>query len=207
MKEIEIKILDINPQDIRKKLKALGAQKFFDGEVDVLLFDYPDKRIQKSGATFRLRKAGDRVELCFKDKKERSTFKIAEETEVLTTSFENTRKIIEKLGFIKTSAGKKQRECSRINNIKFDMDTYPNIPTYLEVEAPTAKEVETYVKKLGFTMKQTTNMTAHEVEEYYEKKRKDAVKPEYMQKLKRIEKQSGLRFKTKDALLRHLKDL
>ena len=34
MEEIEIKIIDINPTEIIKKLEQLGAHKVFDGEMN-----------------------------------------------------------------------------------------------------------------------------------------------------------------------------
>ncbi len=170
MKEIEVKILEVNPAEIRKKLKALGAQKFFDGEVHAIYLDTPDKSIKKSDMVLRVRTAGDRVELCVKGKREKSVFKKSEEIEVTTSSFKDTLAILEMLGFHPWHESRRRRECYRLNNIKFDMDHYKTMPSFLEVEAPTEKEVETYVKKLGFTMKQTTNMTAHGVEEYYKTK-------------------------------------
>ena len=68
MKEIEIKILDINPEKIRKKLLELGAEKVFDGEVHVISFDLPDERLNKAGQHLRVRKVGKQVELCLKCK-------------------------------------------------------------------------------------------------------------------------------------------
>lgn len=169
-REIEVKILEINLKELRKKLEALGAKKFFEGEVDALLFDTLDGRMKKSHQTLRLRKAGDRVELCFKSKNESKEFKIMDEFEVLTSDFDTTKKILESVGFICTHQSKKHRECYRCGKIKFDIDTYPNIPTYLEIEAPTEAEVKEYVEKLGYTMQQATNLSALGVEEYYQKK-------------------------------------
>ncbi len=169
-KEIEVKILEVNPQEIRKKLKALGAKQFFKGEVHAISYDYPDKRLEKSGKMLRVRKAGGRIELCFKGPNESEKFKIREEIEVLTSSFEDTIKIIESIGFKKFYERKKKRECYRLGSIKFDMDTYPGVPTYLEIEAPTTEEVAGYVKKLGYSMSQTTNMTGLQVIHSYGEK-------------------------------------
>lgn len=170
MKEIEVKILEVNPAEVRKKLNALGAEKFFEGDVHIVLLDFPDKRLEKAGTMLRLRKAGDRIELCFKGKREPSVVKVREETEVLTTDFGNTLALLKSIGLHSIYEGRKHRECYRLGNVKFDMDTYKDVPTYLEVEAPTEKEVKEYVEKLGFTMAQTSALSAFELEKYYKTK-------------------------------------
>ena len=42
MHEIEVKILDINPAEIRKKLRKAGARKTFEGKIDARFYDFPD---------------------------------------------------------------------------------------------------------------------------------------------------------------------
>lgn len=170
MKEIEIKILEIDQQGIRNKLLALGAEKTFEGEVHALVFDFPDQRLHNQGSFLRVRKIGDKTELCFKGKKEKSQFKVREEIETVTDAFGNTISIIENLGLKKIKESKKMRESYQLGKIRFELDTFENIPTLLEIEAPTETEVQKYVKKLGFNMSQTTNISGSEVEEYYRSK-------------------------------------
>ncbi len=167
MKEIEVKILEVNPAEIRKKLKALGAEKFFEGEVHSISYDYPDHRLEKAGLMLRVRKAGDRAELCFKGKNESARFKAKEEIEVLTSSFEDTCTILERVGFKRLYEQTKKRECYRLGSVKYDLDMLPGIPPYLEVEAATEAAVEQAVKDLGFTMQQTTNKPGRRVEADY----------------------------------------
>ena len=171
MKEIEIKILELNPEEIRNKLTNLGAEKVFDGRVHAIHFDVPDERLRKAGETLRIRKVDDQVELCFKGKNISGKFKTKEEIEVTTSNFDDTIKIFEKLGFERFYEGKKRRESYKLGNIRFEIDTYPNMPTFLEIEAPTEEEVVEYVQKLGYTMDQTSNLTALELEKYYKTKK------------------------------------
>ena len=58
MKEIEVKILEINVADVQKRLKELGAQKLFDGELEWVVFDFPDGRLGKEEILVRLRRTG-----------------------------------------------------------------------------------------------------------------------------------------------------
>jgi len=172
MKEIEVKILEIEVEDIRKKLLALGAEKIFDGELNIINFDYSDQRLIKEKKVLRLRKVGKEVELCFKGKKENSQFKTQEEIEVNTSAFKDTLAILEKIGLKIIYRGKKHRESYKLGKIRFEIDTYPKIPTYLEIEAPTEEEVKTTVEQLGYQMEQTTNLDARQLEEHYQNETK-----------------------------------
>ena len=163
MKEIEIKILNINVEEIKKKISNLGAEKVFDGEVHTISIDFPEEKLHGNGEFLRVRKVGNKVEFCFKGKKENSQFKTREEIEVTTSNFEDTIEILEKLGLKKFHDIKKHRESYKLGNIHFEIDTYPDFPTFLEIEAPTKEEVKEYVEKLGYTMEQTTNLSSYQL--------------------------------------------
>lgn len=171
MKEIEVKILDISVEKVRAQLQNLGAKKIFQGEVKTVLLDFPDQRLKNEGCIIRLRKLGEKVEFCWKGKKEKKQFKIREEIETHVESFETTLQILYSLGLQKVYEGEKQRESYHLGIAKVEIDTWKGIPPFLEVEAPTEAEVQACVEKLGFTMKQTTTMSAAEVEEWYKKKK------------------------------------
>ena len=172
MKEIEIRILDIPLEETIRKLTALGVQKIFDGEMLVTRMDFPDGRLKKSDRLLRIRKLGERVELCYKGKNESEMYKIQEETEVITSSYEDTIALFEKLGFMVVFQGQKHRTSYQLGKIKFELDTWPGIPAFLEIEAPSTKEVKKYVRELGYTMKQTTTMSMTEIREWYGKGKK-----------------------------------
>jgi len=167
MKEIEIKILDINVEEIRTKLLSLGAEKTFEGDIHAVFFDSPRNKLKNQGNTLRVRKIGEKTELCFKGKKEEGPFKIRPEIEVITNNFSNTLKILEHSGFIKSKGRRKIRESYQLNNVKFDIDFNVGIPAYLEIEAANEKIVEKYVKKLGFSMAEISNLSSGEVIKLY----------------------------------------
>jgi len=167
-KEIEVKILDINVEEVKNKLQELGAEKVFDGNLEIVTFDHPEKNLKEEGKLLRVRKMGNKTELCFKGKKEPGKFKVREEVEVLTDNFENTVNILEKVGFSKVFEGNKKRESYQLGNIKFEIDTYPGIPTFLEIEAPTEEEVAEFVQKLGYTMEQTSTLSGKGLFNHYQ---------------------------------------
>ena len=165
-KEIEVKILEIDQEKIIDKLRSLGAKKIFEGEVEATFLknDHLDKN-----HTLRVRKVGEKVELCFKGKSEESKFKIKEELEVITDNYLQTIKIFDRLGFKESFHIKKRRESYHLGKVKFEIDTYPGIPTFLEIEAPSEEEVEEAVKKLGYTLEDTKNYSAKQLFKHYGK--------------------------------------
>jgi len=169
MKEIEIKILNIDVEEIRNKLLDLGAEKIFDGEVHALTYDFPEEKLENNDEFLRVRTVGDKTEFCFKGKKEDSQFKTREEIQVTTSDFNETCNILERLGLKKFHDKTKIRESYKLGKVSFEIDTYPEFPTFLEIEAPTEEEVKEYVEKLGYTMEQTTNLGSYQLIEKYQK--------------------------------------
>jgi len=167
MQEIEVKILEIDVPQVKDRLTELGTEKTFAGEVFAVSLDQ-DNKLKAQGSFIRLRKVGDKIELCFKGPKEDSEFKIREEVQVNTDDFTATLAIFNKLGFSKIDETVKQRESYKLGEIKFEIDTYPGLPPFLEIEAPSKEEVQKYVEKLGFTMEQATNMSGKDVIRHYQ---------------------------------------
>ena len=165
MKEIEVKILDVNPASVRRRLKSLGAKKIF-GPVLVreLFFEHPDVPAKKRGYTsFRLRLVGREVEITVKTARAGGRYKVQDEREIVVNDFAAARALIEALGFRVFRTREKKREEYRLGAAKVEIDEYPGLAPYLEVEAKTKREVAAAVAKLGFTMAHASTATATEL--------------------------------------------
>jgi len=90
-----------------------------------------------------------------------------EEYEVETSDFASMAKILEIAGLEKYGDSIKTRESYRFDDITFDIDEYPGIPEYVEVEAQSHEKVEEGVKLLGFTMADTACMTEAQLRDRY----------------------------------------
>ncbi len=172
MKEIELKILEINVSEVVAKLEKWGAKKTSDGMIDGGKYDFSDERLKKDGKMLRLRKHGDKVELTLKKGLSQDVAKVADEWEVSVSSFEVTEKILTEMGMQKNAVTQKHRMSYQLGNVHFDIDTPPGIPTVLEIEAPSIEILKQYVEKLGFTMEQTKPWTGKQLHEYYGEKGK-----------------------------------
>ncbi len=160
MKEIEVKILDIDPKVIVAKLKELGAKKDCSGIVKVTAFDFPDGRLLEDDSYVRVRTVGhgQKTELVLKKKIERDKFKVMEEVETTVGDYGTAVQLFERIGMDAFAKQEKYRAEYTVGSIKFEIDKYPLVPWYVEVEAPTEEEVEKGVRMLGYDMSQTTSM-------------------------------------------------
>ena len=169
MREVEVKILEINRNEIIKKLELLGAKKVFEGNVSALYYDFDNLILTKEDKTLRLRKKGEKAELTFKQKISKDKAKIMDEHEIQIENFETTKKILESIGLKEIKRLDKHRLSYSLGNVHFELDTLPGIPTFLEIESEDLETVKKSVEKLELSMKDAKPWSGKEVLEYYRK--------------------------------------
>lgn len=145
--EFETQVLEVNTKEIIEKLQNLGAAS----ENEVLqkrwVFHIDEDR------WIRLRQVGEKATLTYKNK---SGTGISEtkEIEVEVDDFDKTAELVSRLNFY---AGKVYQENKRkrfiFEGIEFTLDTWPMIPTILEIEAESEEKVHTGLALLGLTGK------------------------------------------------------
>ena len=155
MEEIELTFIDVDTEALEQKLKDLGAQKVGDFHYRRVVFDYPDFRLDKQAAWVRLRDEGDKVTFTFKQRlgnNLRNTLTGDEgmyESETIVSDFSATRDILLKIGLIEKMYQENKRTRYILDGVECDIDTWPLLDPYLEVEGPSWNEVNTVVEKLG----------------------------------------------------------
>lgn len=168
MKEIELKILNIDRNKIKKSLKKLGATVIMKPTlVKELYFEMPilpDK--QRKFSSFRLRSEGKNNYLTIKIKKgdgEDKIYHIREEVQISVSNFKQTKILLELLGFKAFRCREKIREDYKLGEIKIEIDQYPKMKPYIEIEGTNKKSIEQFLDKLGFPIRYTTNDTATQI--------------------------------------------
>jgi adenylate cyclase class 2 len=171
MREVEIKVLDIEREDIEKKIIALGANKTFDGQIRAIYYDSPDHFIEKRGGTFRLRMEGATVVLTYKRHVEDADAKVREEKEVTVSDFDVMREILEAAGFSAWLEMRKIRTTYVLGglHLEFDryLDAYEYIPEFLEIEGTDVGEVYRCAEMLGFRREDCRPWDAVQLAQYY----------------------------------------
>jgi len=156
MEEFEIKFLEVDVPELEKKLLAIGAKKVGEFDYERAMFDYPDWRLDKNHAWLRLRTDGKKTTLTFK---KRTGVKSndgsipddgMQENEVELDDYKKAFQIFESLGFIVKLAVKNKRVKYEKKNVAYDIDFYPRIPPFVEIESDSLGAVKDAARELGF---------------------------------------------------------
>ena len=171
MKELEVKILEVNRKKIEYILTGLGAKKIFDSDIQTLFFDFKDGSIMKAKDVFRLRKEQDQIELTYKKVRITETAKLAEEYTVEVSNLEAMKKILENLGVTVTECVEKHRVSYMLDHTRFDIDRYVGnygyIPEFLEIEGENVDLIHKYAGLLGFKAEDCLPWSTNELIQHY----------------------------------------
>jgi len=161
MQEIELKILDIDKKNLIQKLKSKKAVKTYKGLMKIAYFDQEDSRIKKADELLRLRDIGNgKVEITYKSSPQiKDGCKVYDELETLSENFDMLCEIFEKAGLKKTMYYEKKRIQYEYKNVKFEIDTYPKIPTWVELEVKNPKIIKEILKEFELQNHETSNLT------------------------------------------------
>ena len=168
MEEKEVKFLNINPTLIQKKLKKIGAKFCFDLIYKRKVFDYPDLRLDKNGAWVRVREEGDKIKMSFKKRIGMGdggaiNDKGMEEIEIEVDDFNKAAKILLNIGLIEKHYTENRRIRYKLNNIEFDIDFWPKLKPFLEIEAPSWKKIDSVILLLGLNPKDRKIFSTYQI--------------------------------------------
>jgi len=161
MQEIEVKILEIDKEAIISKLEKLWAKLIFDWDIE------NDFYVNQENRKIRLRKKWNKNILTFKIRQENTTMKSNMEYEVEFKEYENMGIILENIWFQKFADSRKKRISYQLDTIVFDIDDFPGIPTFIEVEAQNTEDVMKWVELLWYEMKDTCTLAEKGLKEFY----------------------------------------
>lgn len=153
MEEIEVKFLNIDKEALEKKLIEIGAQKVGDFFYKRQVFDYPDLSLDKKGAWIRLRDEGEKIMLSFKQRLgmqgNSGNDEGMKEIEFAVSDFDETAKFLYELGLANKFYFENKRTRYEKEGIEFDIDEWPLLKPYLEIEADSWEEIDKAVGWLG----------------------------------------------------------
>ena len=157
--EYEIRVLEIDKEKIIKKLEKLGATK--KGEFNQKRYVYDLKPV-KENQWIRLRTNGIDTTLTFKNI-EKDTIDGTKEVEVKVDDFEKTNEFLNRIGFNPKGYQENNRIQYILNNVEIDIDSWPMIPTYLEIEGKSKEEVENMIEKLEIDKTKITALNCSDI--------------------------------------------
>ena len=175
MKEVEVKIIGVDREEVEARLKRLRARKTLDNDVDTIFFDFPNNSISKAKNLLRLRKIGNMAEITFKKFVQSDMAKVRVECDVSVSDFDAANSILQSLGLIPTLRMEKHRTSYVMSDgVEVDIDKYTgqysHIPTLLEIEGPDIPKIHAQAKLLGFEPKQCKPWTTFDLIDHYSTK-------------------------------------
>lgn len=150
--EIECRFLEIDKDALIKKLGELGATD--KGEVmleEVIIYD-KELRWPTENKFIRLRKNGDHTELSYKEHNQH-TVDGTYEIEFPVGDLDKAELFFEKIGFLPHRRQQKKRHTLHLDGVTIDIDTWPRIPTYVELEGNSEEALKMVAQKIGYDWK------------------------------------------------------
>lgn len=152
--EYEAKFYPVNKTEIRKRLKKLKAKLVkSERKMKRALFDnreYPQIKCHY----LRVRDEGDLVRISAKvHAKNNGKIDDQKELDVIVDDYEKALEMFEILGFNFSMYQETTRETWELNGATIEIDTWPGLETYVEIEAGSEEEVKSAAEKIGFRWK------------------------------------------------------
>jgi adenylate cyclase class 2 len=145
--ELEAKFTDVNPHEVRTKLKNLGAVLIYpERSMRRKTYEHPT---EKNNDWFRVRDEGDKITLSYKKLNDRSLYG-TEEIMFTAPDFDQACRFLEKAHLRFVAYQETKREMWHLDFVEITIDTWPWIPTFVEIEGKSEKEIKDVSQKLGF---------------------------------------------------------
>ncbi len=147
--EFEATILDIKKDDLRKRLKKVGAKLIYKERLMRRYIFAPFQGGEIHGKWIRIRDEGDKITMSIKIV---SGKKISDQKEIClqVDSFEEGYDFLKQLGLKQKAYQETKRELWTFGGTEITIDTWPGLEPFMEVEGKNEKSVKMVVKKLGY---------------------------------------------------------
>lgn len=149
--EFEARFLNIDPNVIIDRLRDQNATQTMPRTLmrRVVL---KNQDIADRGGWLRLRDQGDKTTLTYKEADQGDGAPGIDsilEAEVEVSDFRAAQQLLEAMGFVTLRYQENYREEWHLDGVTFDLDTWPDLPTYLEIEGPNEADVQAAASTVG----------------------------------------------------------
>lgn len=166
-KEYEVKFLEINKDEVVKKLLDLGAEDKGRHLMSEIIFYDKDGKWMEEKRFARIRKKGEKVTVTYKHYHSQDIDGVEEIEFVIADDVNKIKKFFEYMGMVAYRSQEKYRHTLVLDGVTFDIDEWPGVPAYLEVEGNNEDEVKKGAKMLDFNYENATHFDAAEVLKKY----------------------------------------
>ncbi|MER7674167.1 class IV adenylate cyclase [Kitasatospora sp. NPDC096128] len=160
--EFEAKILNVEPEKIRALLAEAGADHVADRFQRRYVYDVPGR----PGTWVRLRDTGSDITLCVKEIHSDAIDGVTE-TETTVGDFDAVNTLLGKLGYQPKAYQENRRSSWTLGGAAIEIDEWPLIPPYVEIEGNSAEHVHATALALGLPVAELTSENTTKVYRRY----------------------------------------
>lgn len=153
--EIEAHFIDVDVNEVKKKLLELGAKDLGEDYLREIIFYDKELTWMRENKFIRLRSTKKGTTLSFKHfqyEKDNGSPEMkpeVKEIETVVSSGANAKLILELTGLTAYREQEKRRHSFTYKNVVIDIDQWPKIPAYVEIEGPSKEEIKVVSDELG----------------------------------------------------------
>lgn len=163
MIENELRILEVDPEDIVLRLSKLGARSVGQFAYRRYVFDLIPKT---ENEWLRLRTDGVTTTLALKSI-QAATVDGTEELETVVESFDTTLEVLRRAGLTPKGYEENRRRQYVLNSVEVSVDEWPMIPPYVELEGPDEAAIREVARALGVDDEVLTGKGVKEIYRHY----------------------------------------
>ena len=168
-KEHEIKVLDVNIKELEAKLKEIGAKKVYDDVRTIITLDTKERTfLNEKDKLIRITDEGS-IKVTMHVNQSNPEIKAG--IKFKTSRLKETMDFFHEMGLNPISRVKAQRISYELKKIDFDIDKFPAIPAFLEVDIEYIKDegytVDELLKKLGLENNKVVVMGTEDIHKLY----------------------------------------
>lgn len=164
--EIETRFLEIDKSELIKKLMTLGAVDRGEEKLEEIIFYDKNLSWQGKGRFVRLRKTRSKVKLTYKNNAEQ-TIDSAREIELEVSDIDKCTDFFHQIGLKAIRQIEKYRHTFQLGDVIIDIDRWPKIPIYVEIEGSSIDSLKDICQQLGFDWEKRFDGDAREVFKHY----------------------------------------
>lgn len=154
-KEIEIRILNIDKKKFIEDIIALGAKKQSECLQKRYVYDFNPVNPKK---WIRLRTNGVKNTITVKEIIDNQVIDGTNELEVEVSDFNIANLILKELGYVPRNYQENHRIVYNLNEVEISIDTWPKIPTYVELEAKSEELIKKLLSIIEYNEKDLTTL-------------------------------------------------
>jgi len=168
-KEHEIKVLDVDIEKLEEKLNEIGAKKVYDDVRTIITLDTPERMFLNEKD--KLIRVTDEENIKVSMHVNQSNPEIKEAIKFKTSRLKETMDFFQQLGLNPISNVKANRISYELGKIDFDIDKFPAIPAFLEIDIEFLEDegykLDDLLKKLGLENNKVVVMGTEDIHKLY----------------------------------------